>query len=223
MNKSKEYSRKVRKLYRELKRNYPKAEKKYYEEPAEAIVYGIISENMTESTAQDVSRKFTEYFVDLNDLRVSRPEEIAEVIDQDTAAARQIATTLTNILRAIFNEHHAVNLQSLKKIGKRPAKKALEKLDCITYFTVNYCMLTALQGHSIPLTKKMVEYLKNNELVDPEADEQKIEGFLTRQIAAKDGYEFYNLLRRESETLKVAKKKRTTRITKTRKKTKRKK
>jgi hypothetical protein len=45
----------------------------------------------------------------------------------------------------------------------------------------------------------MLEYLRKSELVHPEADEQEIEGFLAKQIAAKDGYEFYWLLRRESE------------------------
>jgi hypothetical protein len=45
----------------------------------------------------------------------------------------------------------------------------------------------------------MTEYLKGNELVDPEADEQEIEGFLAKQIPAKNGYEFYSLLRQESE------------------------
>jgi ribosomal protein S13 len=45
----------------------------------------------------------------------------------------------------------------------------------------------------------MIGYLKGNKLVDPEADEQEIEGFLTRQISAKNAYEFYALLRHESE------------------------
>jgi hypothetical protein len=46
----------------------------------------------------------------------------------------------------------------------------------------------------------MVDYLKSNELVDPDADGEQIEGFLAKQIPARNGYEFYGLLRRESET-----------------------
>jgi hypothetical protein len=64
-------------------------------------------------------------------------------------------------------------------------------------------MLTSLQGHAIPLTKKMIEYLKTNKMVHPEADEQDIEGFLARQVSAENAYEFYVLLRRESELHKV--------------------
>jgi hypothetical protein len=170
-----------------------------------------------------MSRKFADYFVDLNDMRVSRPEEMVEILGEDTHITRQTTNTLTSTLMAIFNEYHMVSLQALKKIGKRPAKKALEKLDGITRFAVDYCMLMALQGHAIPLTGRMIEYLKSHELVDSEVDEQQIEGFLTRQISAKNGYEFYTFLRRESETSDTKKKKRTTRRAKTRKKIKRKK
>ncbi len=36
-------------------------------------------------------------------------------------------------------------------------------------------------------------------LVDKNADAETIEGFLSKQISAKNGYEFYELLRQESE------------------------
>jgi hypothetical protein len=123
----------------------------------------------------------------------------------------------------MFNEYHKVSLEPLKKMGKRPAKHVLEKIEGISRFVVDYCMLTSLKGHAIPLTKTMVEYLKNNELVDPDADEEQIGGFLAKQIPAKNGYEFYELLRRESEAKKSVKKKPKTtskKKTKTKKKTK---
>jgi hypothetical protein len=82
-------------------------------------------------------------------------------------------------------------------------------------------MLTALQSHAIPLTKGMIEYLRNNQLVDPESDEQQIEGFLAKQISAENAYEFYVLLRRRSESKK--KKKKTVRKVKAKKATKTKK
>lgn len=224
MKNSKVYSQKVKKFYRILKRNYPKVDKMTFDEPADAIVYAIISENINETRAQFVNKRFSEYFVDLNDLRVSRSEEIVEILGKNTPITKDIASRLTRTLMAVFNQYHTVSLQALKKIGKRPAKHILEKLDGMSNFAINYCMLTALQAHAIPLTKKMIEYLKNNELVDPNADEQEIEGFLTRQIPAKNDFEFYALLRHESESvdsiIKKKTKKKTTRKTKTRKRKK---
>jgi len=199
MKNSREYAQKVQKLYRSLKQEYPKVQKVTYDEPTDAIVYATVSENMSEAATQAAIKKFADYFVDLNDLRISRVEEIVELLGEDTSVTRQMASTLTGVLMAIFDEYHAVSLKALRKMGKRPAKQVLQRLDGINHFVVNYCMLTALQGHAIPLTKQMIEYLRSNELVDPEADEQQIEGFLTRQISARNAYEFYALLRHQSE------------------------
>jgi endonuclease III len=221
MKNSKEYAKKIQKLYRSLKRGHPKVQQAVYDEPTDAIVYAVLSENMSETKAQSAIKRFADYFIDLNDVRVSRAEEMIEVLGGDTPVNRKIAVVLNKILMAIFNEYHSISLMMLKKIGKRPAKQILEKLDGATNFVVNYCMLTALDGHAIPLTTNMIEFLKNNNLVDSDASEQDIEGFLARLIPAKNGCEFYTLLRQESElpeTMRKRKtKKKTTRKTKTKK------
>ena len=223
MKNSKEYSKKVHKLYRTLKRKYPKVQRAIYERIVDALVYAIISENMNETAAQSAIKRFADYFVDTNDLRVSRAEEIIEALGADTPVARDIAWALTSALRIVFEKYNRVSLEALRKMSKRPAKQALEKIDGASHFVVNYCMLTSLHGHAIPLTKKMIEYLRSNELVHPEADEQEIEGFLARQISAENAYEFYALLRRQSEARKAKAKEKTTRETKTKAKKKTKK
>jgi len=217
MKNSKKYAQKIQKLYRSLKRKYSKVEKPVYEDPAEALVYAVIAEHTSQKEADAAVKRFSEYFVDLNDLRVSRNEEIVEMLGRDDTTTRQVASRLTQILRAVFNQYHKVSLEALKKMGKRPAKSTLEKLDGTTRFIVNYCMLAALQAHAIPLTATMIQYLKDNELVHPDADEADVEGFLGKQVAAKNGYEFYALLRRESETASSAKR---TKQPKTKRKTK---
>lgn len=242
MKNSKVYSKKVQKLYRSLKRKYPKPEKGVYEEPVEALVYAIISENMTETATASAMKTVSSSFVDWNDLRVSLTEEIVEVLGTDTTAGKNTASVLTKILGAVFRENNTLSLTPLLKMGKRPARQMLEKMEGTSPFIIDYFTLTALQGHAIPLTRRMIQYLKDNELVYPSAGNKEITGFLTRQIPAKNGYEFYALLRRESESTKRVSKKKTkktklkkkavrktktrkakTKKTKTRKKTKRKK
>jgi len=220
MKDSREYSRKVRKLYRSLKGKRAKTEAVVYDEPADALVYAIISERLSGSAAQSALRRFDDYFVDLNDLRVSRAEEIVEVLGADTSVNRDIALALTRALGAVFDKYNTASLKALKKVGKRPAKQVLEKINGVSRFVVNYCMLTSLEGHAIPLTKKMIDYLRSNELVHPEADEQQIGGFLARQISAENAYEFYALLRHQSELRKARRNKKTARKAKTKAATK---
>jgi hypothetical protein len=279
MKNSKEYVKKITNLYHNLKHKNIKIEQPVYKQAAESLIYGIISEKLSEKESQAAIKRFNEYFVDYNDLRVSRVDEIAELLGSDTAANRQVALALTTILQKIFNESHQINLESLHKLGKRQARQKLEKLfssaakimpavpatileesssseiarrgrppvpDSLVethnhaslqendidqaqpaepdpeqstptavrrqqdagagQFAIDYCMLTSLASHTIPLTEKMIEYLKSNDLVDDKADTQAIEGFLSKQISAKNGYEFYALLRHESETAIIASK-----------------
>lgn len=207
MKNSKEYSQKVRKLYRSLECNYPKVKKTTYDEPVDALIYAIIAEKMSSTATQSAMKRFADYFVDWNDLRVSRPEEIVEMLGADTSVTRDIASALTRALGAVFDKYNMVSLKVLKKIGKRPARQALEKMTDLSRFVVSYCMLTSLYGHAIPLTKKMIDYLRSKQLIHPDADEQQIEGFLARQISAENAYEFYALLRRQSELRKARKSK----------------
>ncbi|HUU16547.1 MAG TPA: hypothetical protein VMW72_05310 [Sedimentisphaerales bacterium] len=223
MKNSKEYSKKIQRLHRSLSRKYPKVQIVIHDEPTDAIIYAIISSELSEKATESAIKKFADYFVDLNDLRVSRTEEIVEMLGGDTPVTRNIALTITMVLRAIFNEYHKLSLEVLKKTGKRPARQILGKMEGASQFVVDYCMITSLQGHAIPLTKGMIEYLKSKELVYPDADEQQIGGFLAKQISAKKGYEFYALLRRESEARKSIKKKKSTTTSKKKTKTKSKK
>jgi endonuclease-3 len=221
MKESREYSKKVQKLYRTLKRQPARHTGVVFDEPVDSLVYAVVSENMTEAQTQSAIKKLKDYFVDWNDLRVATVDEIAEVLGpvfrssataedgQETAAARNAATALVNSLRAVFEKYNMLSLQALRKLGKRPAKQVLEKLNGTTPFVVDYCMLTALQGHAIPLTPKMIEFLKTNGLAHAEAGYEEIEGFLARQIPMKSAYGFYSLLRHESESPKAQKVKKT--------------
>ena len=199
MKESKDYSGKVQKFYRQLKRDYGKVKKPDYADPVGALVYGIISEHASESWSQGVYKRILEHFVDFNDLRVSRSGEIVEVLGDDTAVTHRISSTLVSALRALFKKYNTVSLDALEKISKRPARQVLGKIEGVSHFAVNYCMLMSLQSHAMPLTARMIEYLKSKELVHPESDEQEIEGFLMHQISASEAYKFYTYLRLKSE------------------------
>jgi endonuclease III len=207
MKDSKEYSKKIQKLYRSLKQKPGKHAPVEFDEPVDSIVFAIASENLIESQAHAAIKKLKDYFVDWNDLRVATVEEIIEVLGPDIVPARSIAATLVSTLNAVFDKHNMLSLQSLRKLGKRPAKILIEKLSGITPFVVDYCMLTSMQGHAIPLTPKMIEFLKADQFIHAEATYEDIEGFLCRLISIKNAYEFYSLLRHECESPKKQTKK----------------
>lgn len=209
MKNSKEYAKKIQTLNRSLSHKHTKVQEATHDEVVDCIIYALINAELNEKATEAAMTRFKEHFIDWNDLRVSRVEEIVDVLGKDTPATKDIALAIVKVLRAIFDTYHKVNLEALKKIGKRPARQALEKIEGLSRYAVDYCMLVALKGHAIPLTNKMLNYLRDRELVDPDADEHQIEGFLVKQIPAKNGYNFFALLRQESEKAKAVKKKKT--------------
>ena len=207
MKDSKLYADKIKKLHRALKRSGTKVQPVSYEDPLEALVYGLLSEPVTESQAQAAHKRLARHFVDLNDLRVARSDEIVDLFGEDSPAVQEAAGRLTRVLMAVFNKVHGLTLTGIKKLGKRPAKQLIEALDGVSPFAVEYCMLTSLQGHAIPLNGRMIEYLKAEGLIHPESEPEEIEGFLTKLVPAKEGYEFYTLLKAQSESWRPSERK----------------
>ena len=85
MKNSKKYSPKVTKLFNSLKRKSTKQPMPQYGDPIEAVVYALVSESMPEEAAGRLYRRMMKHFVDFNDLRVSRREEILDVFRDSSA------------------------------------------------------------------------------------------------------------------------------------------
>jgi endonuclease III len=199
MKESKDYGQKIVKLFRTLKRGGGTYSMPHYADPVEAVIYGLLCEQMTEAAAARTYKRMKSHFVDLNDLRVCRIEEILEIFKDASPAGEKTARAITQALNTIFEKIDRVSLDMLVQEGKRQAHKELTEISGITPFAANYCFLTALSGHTIPLNAAMLEYLRKSGLVHPEATGDEIAGFLERQIAAKDAYLFYMLLRNQVE------------------------
>ncbi|HSV26420.1 MAG TPA: hypothetical protein VLH60_00870 [Sedimentisphaerales bacterium] len=197
MKNSKEYASKLAKFFKTCKP--VKVHMPRYADPVEAMIFGIVSEAMPEAKARSVYSAMQQNFVDWNDLRVSRLEEISEVLLVEPGPAERITLHINQTLNYVFQKHDTISLAMLVDMGKRPARKFLEGMPGLSRFIIDYVMLTSLGAHSIPLTVRMQEYLKNTGLVDSSSTEDEIEGFLQRQVAASNAYAFYIALRKESE------------------------
>lgn len=208
MKDSKIYAKKIVKLYREMKKTHGKTKKVEYEDPIEAIIFGVLCEYQSMPSARSSLRKINRHFVDLNDLRVSRPEELIEVLAIDGEEVKAIAEDMLASLNAIYSKFDGTSLMVLKELGKRQGRKELEDLEKISTFAISYCFLTALDGHAIPVSKSIADYLRVEELVHPKAKAHDIEGFLERQNKSDDAFEFFMLLKAHSDAAakKTAKK-----------------
>ena len=219
MKDSKKYGDKIAKLYRKLKKEQSKVKPVEYDDPVDALVFATLCEHMPLPTARTSVRKIKKHFVDYNDLRVSRPEELLEVLATHDDEFYSAAKELSESLNEIYYKYDTLYLKSLEEMGKRQAKKELEELNTVSDFVVSYCFLTSLGGHAVPVSESMADYLRVEELVHPKASERDIEGFLERHIKSGNAYEFFVLLKNCSD---VAAKKTAKKLEKAEKETKKK-
>lgn len=199
MKTNKEYGVKIDKFFRSVKSGQ-KIKPAEFADPIDALIYGLISESATERQAKRVFKNIQSHFVDYNDLRVSRTEEVQEILEDFTSRGEQTAVSLTKMLSSVFDKYDGMSLKTIDAQGKRQAKKELDELPGATHFAVNFCFLAALEGHAIPLTEPMLQYLKDHEMVDPQLTQDELETFLERHISASHGWEFYELLRQAAES-----------------------
>ena len=199
MKDSKEYAVKLDKIIRSLKNLLPKVKPQEFVEPLEALLFGLLCEHWPEKTARKIFKNLQSHFTDFNDLRVSRAEEILDIFQDNSPQASQVASAMTGVLNRVFDRYDTLALTVLKDTGKRQARKDLQDLNAATAFAVNFCFLTAIGGHVIPLNSQMLDFLKTNQLIDPDASIEEIETFLERHVSASQAWEFYQLLRYGSE------------------------
>ncbi|OQA01237.1 MAG: Endonuclease III [Planctomycetes bacterium ADurb.Bin401] len=199
MKKPLQYSQRVKKLFSALKKGTEKPKKVSYDDIIEAMIFAALCEECTESAAKSAMRKIQSHFVDFNDLRVARTEEIAGIIGGDISIAENKSAKITSLLNAVFQKYDSLITENLIGTGKKGTREILEKLSGMTPFVRNFVYLTALNGHAVPLTSKMIQYLKTYNLVDEQWDDDQIESFIEKQVSASEAYTFYTIIRHDSE------------------------
>src|SRR4030042_1537635 len=118
MKNSKEYGIKMDKFFRSI-RSGQKVKPADFADAIDALIYGLISESITERHAKKVFKNLQSHFIDHNDLRVSRIEEVQDILEETTPRSEQIARALTRMLSAVLDKYDALSLKTLGEQGKR--------------------------------------------------------------------------------------------------------
>jgi endonuclease III len=161
-------------------------------------VTALLSVTGTPENGRRAYRRLCDRTVDLNEIRVSSTAEIAGVIKDLVPGSTVRAKALADTLNAIFRHEYRVDLSGLRSIGRREAKHYLEKLNGIDPYTTASVLLWSLGGHAIPVSGRLLEFLRANDLVAPESDVAEIQSFLERHVSANDAKLFCHLMERRA-------------------------
>jgi endonuclease III len=189
------YAEELRSLLRRLLKD-GKPPARQAQEPLHALVRGAMSYDMPDARAEEAMRAIDGEFVDLNELRVATELEVHEFLGIKYPAIEKRVNMITLALNNIFEREHTLSLERLRTLSKRDARQFLHELPEIHPFVEAYVMLMAFDGHSVPVDDLILQYLRDEEAIDPETPLAEAHRFLEHHLKAEECYEFYVLIRR---------------------------
>lgn len=170
------------------------------QDPTTELVLACLSASSTEGKARAALNRLRSNFVDFNELRVCRPEEIAEILGKNFPQGHGVAETILVVLRELFDLRDSLDLAEFAEGGKRDAKIFLERMENASPYMVASVMLHSLGAHAFPVNTGMMEMLRGEEVITRKADAANVQGFLERQLSATTIRKTYALLKKYADS-----------------------
>lgn len=168
------------------------------DDPLEHLMTAVLAEGGNPAKARSALTRLLAQVVDLNELRVSTPRELAAIIEKEMPNSLKRCTRLVRVLNAIYEKQNVVTLEGLKARGKREARAYLDGLDGMTPYVAAATMLYGLGELAVPVDSGMLAVLKGEHIVDEAADTAAAQAFLERHLTVQDAKAFTVLLQRQA-------------------------
>jgi endonuclease-3 len=199
------FSDKVKRLERmrlALRRRYGDPPRPAVTHPVEHALRVILAEETTAQEAEKALARIREHFVDLNDLRVSRPREIREVLGQDFPRSSHKARVIPRLLDQVFKQHNSMVWDFIEAMGKVQTRAYFGKLEDVRPFVAAVIARDCAGAHAFPVDGDVARVLSRIGVVDlADQSEAEMQAFLERAVKANRAYELHWLVKRLGEAL----------------------
>lgn len=182
-----------------LKKTYEPAPATAEIEPIRHLVYSFLLWDCFTNRADNAFKRIEETYVDMNDLRVSRAEEIMGVLGKTYPNAEERVARIKAALREIYLREHAVSLATVREGGKREARKYVDSLDGMHPFVAARVCLLGMDCHAVPIEERLLDKLIKGGVFEADTPIDKATGAIERHVKASEGLETYLLLQAYSE------------------------
>lgn len=169
------------------------------------MLLACLASRTTESQAHTALNRLKHTFVDLNEMRVARIEDVAEVLGKNFPQAREAAVQMVGLLREIYDLRDSLDLNELIDLGKREAKTFLQNLQRTSEYMVARVMLNSLDAHAFPVDEQLMAMLRSEGLIDEKATPAEVQTFMERQIPARQIKKTFALLTRYASDVATGK------------------
>ena len=184
-------------VYAVLKKKIPASPEPETPHPIlEEVLYAILREGVPNSEADAAFLKIKTGFVDLNEMRVSSVQEVADAIE-GLAEAGNKAERIVKFLQEHFERTYTFALDDLEKKGLKQAAKQLARYKDhgVSDFVVAWVMQRSLEGHAIPLDEPTIRVLQRLGAIEEEIDDlEATRATLEHYIPKSTGIDFSDRL-----------------------------
>ena len=189
------YAKRLKTVYTKLKQGVSKPEIPEPDEPLLRLAIGILGVGCSDDEARRaLDRAFTT-LVDWNEVRVSSAFELHRAAGNALPQGVQRCQQLISALRSIFDRENRMSLDRLKSMGRREARTYLEELKGTDEYSVASVIVWSLGGHAIPVNDRLLEALREGDLIHPSASRAEVQAFLERHVSATDAKAFCIVMR----------------------------
>ena len=153
-------------------------------DPVAVLVHSFLLWESTSALALEAFHRIQESMVDFNDLRVSLPRELVDVIGSKYPRAEERVRRLRASLNEVFKREHAVRLPAAE--GKRDIRTYVETLDgMVVPFVGARVLLQCFGVHGVPVDEQTRAVLAEHELCEAGTELADIAGMLARHVKAE--------------------------------------
>jgi len=169
-------------------------------DPLETMLHSVLAGNGNDLLAAKILEKLHQELVDWNELRVTTPKEIEELISPLPDAADK-ALILRRILHRLFRERHSLSLGHFKRFGQERLAQDLDELGGLTPEMRDRILLKAFDVNILPLTEDIERIVKRLGLIENYLTSDKVKEAIDEILPPKRVYSFYHLVSEHAEAV----------------------
>lgn len=140
----------------------------------------------TTPKAEAALKRIDQAVVDVNELRVCMPTEIAQIMGANYPKAEERATRLRATLNDLYRREHCLKLFHLTEKSRKESRAYLETLAAIPAFVAARVAVLKLGINVVPMDERQLQCLKNARAVATTTDLPTALGMVEKAVKAAD-------------------------------------
>ncbi|MDA0294901.1 MAG: hypothetical protein O3A31_02905 [Planctomycetota bacterium] len=177
-----------------LKKHHPSAEKGdpsdalAPEDPILVLIHAWLLWEASSEQAETAMASLMASRVDVNEMRVSLPHELAPAVGKGYPRLEERLTGLKKSLHSIYLRRHEISLNYVREKGKRDAKAEIESLDGINPFVSARVLRLSFGVHAMPADEQLSLLLHELGVIDEAVEHEILATWLASVVKVGDGH-----------------------------------